>query len=103
MAHRLFEEEIQAKCYKSARPVPSQQIIHKIIDYLDEKLTPTDEKQWNVAVDVGAGSGQCTEMLQHYFKTLHAFDISEAQVNQARLNNQFENIHYKVSFSKSLK
>ncbi|RWS20695.1 putative methyltransferase-like protein [Leptotrombidium deliense] len=66
------------------------------MEYLSEKVNRNGSEKWSIAVDVGAGSGQCTKLLQPYFDRVYGFDISEAQVNQAKNNNIYDNVEYKL-------
>ncbi|RWS21793.1 putative methyltransferase-like protein [Leptotrombidium deliense] len=102
MSHRYFENRNQAYFYSKARHVPSSELILQIIAYFREKSQVNENEKWNLAVDVGAGTGQCTSLLQPYFDDVYGFDISEEQINQAIGHNNFSNVHYAVSPSEKL-
>jgi len=49
-----------------------------------------------LAVDVGCGPGvTSTSPLSPYFDKVLGVDISEAQIREANLHNEFDNIEYK--------
>ncbi|RWS12278.1 putative methyltransferase-like protein [Dinothrombium tinctorium] len=68
----------------------------------DEKLAPNSNDKWQLAVDVGTGTGQVARSLQPYFNKIIGFDSSEAQLNEAIKSNSFSNIEYKLSAAESL-
>ncbi|KAL1431438.1 hypothetical protein MTO96_014285 [Rhipicephalus appendiculatus] len=50
----------------------------------------------NLAVDVGCGPGTSTTILAPYFKEVHGYDISEAQINEAKAL-KLGNVSFSVS------
>lgn len=82
MMKDLFSE--QSKSYFNARPNYSEEIIAQI-------LLSVPERQ--MAWDVGAGSGQFTQLVSPYFSHVLATDISENQLQHAP---QFNNVRYAV-------
>ncbi|RWS17009.1 putative methyltransferase-like protein [Dinothrombium tinctorium] len=102
MSQRLFEDANQAFHYSRARPSPPANLITQSINYLNEKILPNSNSKWQLAIDVGAGTGQCTRLLQPYFEKIIGFDVSEAQVNEANKGNSFLNVHYAISEAESL-
>jgi len=49
-----------------------------------------------LAVDVGCGPGvTSTSLLSPHFDKVLGVDISEAQIREANLHNEFDNIEYK--------
>jgi trans-aconitate methyltransferase len=57
-----------------------------------------DSNDWNIAVDVGCGSGQGTNKLSQYFKKVFGFDVSPAQINEALNSKHLSNVFYEVSY-----
>ena len=48
-----------------------------------------------MAVDIGCGTGQSTRPLAPYFENVLGFDISEAQVENAKKEDTPENVEYR--------
>lgn len=81
--------------YSIFRPSPPQELVHRIISYLKEKIPPP----FTNAVDVGCGSGQSTQVLAPFFKSVVGVDNSESQITHAVQKNTFQHITYKVGSS----
>ena len=79
----LFSEH--SECYQKARPTYSEEIIGQI-------LLAVNERQ--IAWDVGAGSGQFTQLLAPHFAHVLATDISENQLQHAP---KLANVRYSVN------
>ncbi|XP_070786916.1 putative methyltransferase DDB_G0268948 [Enoplosus armatus] len=90
MAVRLFEDKDHAATYLQYRVAPSA-LISRIMTFM-EKKTP---KQFNLAVDVGCGSGQGTILLAPYFTKAVGTDISPAQLEMALACNNPPNVSYR--------
>uniref|UniRef100_A0A3Q1EQJ5 Si:ch211-93g23.2 n=1 Tax=Acanthochromis polyacanthus TaxID=80966 RepID=A0A3Q1EQJ5_9TELE len=90
MAVRAFEGKDHAAAYWQFRVTP-QELISKIVSSMDKK-TP---KQFNLAVDVGCGSGQGTKLLAPYFTKVVGTDISPAQLEMASANSNLPNVSYR--------
>ncbi|XKL66104.1 hypothetical protein PGB90_009524 [Kerria lacca] len=72
------------------RPSPPQDLVKKIIGYLNEKLsTPFD-----TAIDVGCGPGKSTEALSPYFKNVIGFNSTDIKENYAHRSAGLYNIIY---------
>ncbi|KAJ7308913.1 hypothetical protein JRQ81_008190 [Phrynocephalus forsythii] len=78
MATRLFEGKDHALFYRKYRFSPQEPLKKVIFSYLDEKVS-----SFQLAVDVGCGSGQCTHLLAPRFDKVIGTDISEAQIEEA--------------------
>ncbi|KAM4601779.1 putative methyltransferase [Polymixia lowei] len=91
MAVRLFEGREHAAAYLRYRVEP-RELITKIMDYLKEKTA----KPFNLAVDVGCGSGQGTILLAPYFTQVVGTDVSPAQVEMALANSNPPNVSYRT-------
>ncbi|CAN8006600.1 unnamed protein product, partial [Ixodes hexagonus] len=50
-----------------------------------------------LAVDVGCGSGQSSRVLSPYFHLVRAYDLSEAQIAEAKANNRMANLAFSVA------
>ncbi|RVE75280.1 hypothetical protein OJAV_G00014810 [Oryzias javanicus] len=90
MAVRLFEGKDHAASYLRYRVSP-RELITRIMDFM-EKQTP---KQYNLAVDVGCGSGQGTVLLAQHFTKVMGTDVSPAQLEMASTNENPPNVSYR--------
>ncbi|XP_024144645.1 trans-aconitate 3-methyltransferase isoform X2 [Oryzias melastigma] len=90
MAVRLFEGKDHAASYLRYRVSP-RELITRIMDFM-EKQTP---KQYNLAVDVGCGSGQGTVLLAQHFTKVVGTDVSPAQLEMASTNTNPPNVSYR--------
>lgn len=91
MAHRLFEGKEHAASYWKYRVSPSAELIEKILTFVQEKKGLPFE----LAVDVGCGSGQGTVLLANHFSTVVGTDISPAQLEVAMEHTTAQNITYR--------
>uniref|UniRef100_A0A8D0DLW3 Methyltransferase type 11 domain-containing protein n=1 Tax=Salvator merianae TaxID=96440 RepID=A0A8D0DLW3_SALMN len=79
MAARLFEKKEHAAIYKKYRFSAQENLQKVIFAYLDKKLN-----SFRLAVDVGCGSGQSTQLLAGRFEKVVGTDVSEAQIEEAK-------------------
>lgn len=56
----------------------------------------------SLAIDVGCGSGQCTELLAPFYHQVIGYDVSETQIEEATANNELNNVKYVVSSAEKL-
>ncbi|KAM9961082.1 hypothetical protein ACTFIW_010258 [Dictyostelium discoideum] len=80
-----------SESYKSFRPTYNGELYSIIDSYCDEKR--------DLAIDVGAGSGQATVKLAKLFKKVIGFDQSE---NQLKLAEKAENVEYRLSSAEKI-
>lgn len=97
MHHKRFEGLDHASIYKLSRPVPPKSLIQSIIEYMKEQNKIGANGKFGKALDMGCGSGQCTEALADYFDQVVGYDVSDAQINEAKNANRLSNVSYKVS------
>ncbi|KAJ0062236.1 hypothetical protein NL108_002559, partial [Boleophthalmus pectinirostris] len=93
----LFGDRQHACAYLQYRPVPHE-MVHTIMNYVKERMPFPLE----LAVDVGCGSGQGTVLLAPHFTRVVGTDISPAQLENARLNQQPPNVTYSLAPSDAL-
>ncbi|KAJ8352856.1 hypothetical protein SKAU_G00243320 [Synaphobranchus kaupii] len=98
MAHRLFEGMKHAAAYQKYRVSPSQMLIQKVMDFLDKKKG----KPFDLAVDVGCGSGQGTVLLAPHFSHVFGTDVSPAQLDLAKTYGSAPNISYRQSSAEEM-
>lgn len=79
MGTRLFEEADHAKAYAQFRPNYPETVYKTIVDYYKDALN-----EFELAVDIGCGSGQSTEPLKEYFHKVIGVDVSANQIKNAK-------------------
>ncbi|KAM4626354.1 putative methyltransferase isoform 1-T2 [Discoglossus pictus] len=93
----MFKDIQFSKVYQQyMMPVP-QNVSDLKLRYLQEKGGP-----FELAVDVGCGTGRSTRPLAPYFHKVIGIDISETQINEARKHTSEENVSYLVSPAEDL-
>ncbi|XP_030855841.1 putative methyltransferase DDB_G0268948 [Strongylocentrotus purpuratus] len=88
MSYRVFESSSIAKDYALYRPSIPDDVTDAIIGKL--KLQKSDDHE-SLVVDIGCGSGQFTQSLARHFDRAIGYDISVAQIDEARSQNQRKN------------
>ncbi|XP_065286252.1 putative methyltransferase DDB_G0268948 isoform X1 [Dermacentor albipictus] len=88
MSH-LFKTISHANIYAKFRPTAPQAFVEEIMKFV--KVHVSD---FNLAVDAGCGPGISTTALAPYFKKVHGYDTSEAQIAEAKALNKFENVYF---------
>jgi len=94
MSIRIFEGSKHANIYAKFRPIVPDNVIEDVLNFLKQDL---DSKEWNVVVDVGCGSGQGTKKFAPYFKHVYGYDVSPAQIKEAKESEHSPNVFYDVS------
>ncbi|XP_044532490.1 putative methyltransferase DDB_G0268948 [Gracilinanus agilis] len=92
MSVHLFEGKDHAAIYQKHRFSPPDELLSIIFSYLEEKKG----KPYELAVDVGCGSGQSTQVLGPHFARVLGTDISEAQIQQAKQAHSQAHVSYCV-------
>ncbi|XP_043931300.1 putative methyltransferase DDB_G0268948 [Protopterus annectens] len=92
MAVRLFEEKAHAACYQRYRLPPAEEVQNVILSYLERKKG----KPFQLAVDVGCGTGLSTRVLAVHFQQVVGTDISKAQIEEAKKVPGFPNVMYSI-------
>uniref|UniRef100_T1J608 SRCR domain-containing protein n=1 Tax=Strigamia maritima TaxID=126957 RepID=T1J608_STRMM len=88
----IMESYVDAALYHNFRPIPSEELIKEAMKMLGEKLSPP----YNVAVDVGCGSGQVTTLLAPYFTQVIGIDDNIGQIVKATKQNPGKNVSFRV-------
>ena len=83
-----YENPEHAACYAKFRPVYPKTVADMITSF----MKTNGSSGFKVAVDVACGSGQSTFLLCDYFEEVVGFDISEAQITQAKLKLKEEQL-----------
>ncbi|XP_068612580.1 malonyl-[acyl-carrier protein] O-methyltransferase-like [Brachionichthys hirsutus] len=90
MAQRLFEGRDHAAAYLKYRVAP-REVVDRITTFMHKKTL----KRFNLAVDVGCGSGQMTTLLAPHFSQVIGVDVSAAQLEMALSNKKPANVTYR--------
>ncbi|XP_055062099.2 putative methyltransferase DDB_G0268948 [Misgurnus anguillicaudatus] len=98
MAQRHFEGNAHAKSYRCYRVSPPQDLIDEVLNYLRKTI----HGYLDLAVDVGCGSGQGTELLAPHFLTVVGIDVSPAQLKIADVDEHAPNVCYRESPAEDL-
>ncbi|XP_037569543.1 putative methyltransferase DDB_G0268948 isoform X2 [Dermacentor silvarum] len=91
MSH-LFKTFSHANIYAKFRPTAPQAFVEEVMKFVKVNIS-----DFNLAVDVGCGPGISTTLLAPHFKEVHGYDVSEAQITEAKALNKFENVSFCVS------
>ena len=83
-----YENSEHAACYAKFRLVYPKTVADMITSF----MKTNGSSGFKVAVDVACGSGQSTFLLCDYFEEVVGFDISEAQITQAKLKLKEEQL-----------
>lgn len=88
--------EYNATDYSKFRPRVPQKVMDVVLDFLRAKIS---SDKWQIAVDVGCGNGQGSNLLAKYFDKVYGFDISDGQIEEANAAKTSDNVVYAVSES----
>ncbi|XP_063953330.1 uncharacterized protein LOC129256253 [Lytechinus pictus] len=98
MTSRIFEGSTLASDYARYRPSVPAVVTESVIKHIREATGP----KLGLVVDVGCGSGQFTQSLAQYFDRALGFDVSEAQIEEAKKHNKFSHVEYSISPAEEL-
>ncbi|KAK9537975.1 hypothetical protein VZT92_005542 [Zoarces viviparus] len=98
MAYRLYEGREHASSYWKYRISPSDHLIQKVLNFLEKQMGHPFE----LAVDVGCGSGQGTLLLAKHFASVVGTDVSPAQLEMALQYANEPNITYRQCVAEEL-
>nr|XP_020470568.1 putative methyltransferase DDB_G0268948 [Monopterus albus] len=98
MACRLFEGKKHAASYWKYRIAPSDHLIQQVLDFLEQQKG----RPFELAVDVGCGSGQGTVLLAKHFASVVGTDVSPAQLEMALQHAKQPNITYRECAAEEL-
>ncbi|KAH9492083.1 hypothetical protein Btru_029454, partial [Bulinus truncatus] len=91
----LFIDEKQTQLYAKFRPHYTPEIYERIVKFCEEGHCDFD-----LAIDVGCGSGQSTQPLSKYFKQVIGVDVSENQL--ANVPKNIHNVTFRVGAAENL-
>ncbi|XP_072253943.1 putative methyltransferase DDB_G0268948 [Leuresthes tenuis] len=98
MTYRLFEGKGHAASYWKYRISPSDHLIQQVFDFLEKHKG----RPFELAVDVGCGSGQGTLLLAKHFASVVGTDVSPAQLEVALQHAKEPNITYRQCLAEEL-
>ena len=92
---KLFTGVDHAKLYAKYRPTYPAEVYQQIVQFMRRN---DDRSKYDVAVDVGCGSGQSTKPLAAYFTQVIGIDPSQGQIEQGnkRIDNNNTNVTLQV-------
>lgn len=93
-SQQLFSLASHARSYFQLRPAPPDSLITEIINFLSVEIPRSEHR---LAIDVGCGSGQCTNALGPYFKHVVGTDCSEEQIREASASPHPPTVEYRVA------
>ncbi|TKS67601.1 putative methyltransferase [Collichthys lucidus] len=98
MTFRLFEGKDHASIYHKYRLTPPEEVKNIILQYVDKKKG----RPHVLAVDLGCGTGQNSQVLAPHFQEVVGIDISECQLAVARAVPGYPNITYRKGTAEDL-
>ncbi|XP_010750250.2 putative methyltransferase DDB_G0268948 [Larimichthys crocea] len=98
MTYRLFEGKDHASIYHKYRLTPPEELKNIILQYVDKKKG----RPHVLAVDLGCGTGQNSQVLAPHFQEVVGIDISECQLAEARAVPGYPNITYRKGTAEDL-
>ncbi|XP_005106099.1 putative methyltransferase DDB_G0268948 [Aplysia californica] len=93
---KFYSDEEASSCYAKYRPTYTDQLFKLVIDFCGQ----TGDGTWDLAVDVGCGSGQSTLPLASNFKQVIGVDACEQQISKAP--QQTRNVSFRCGASEDL-
>ncbi|KAJ1132205.1 hypothetical protein NDU88_010532 [Pleurodeles waltl] len=98
MALRFFEATEHASVYQKYMLRSPKEVHSLIISYLENKKG----RPFNLAVDVGCGTGESTRALAVHFQKVFGIDHSDAQIQEAKSVVSPPNVFYLVATAEKL-
>ncbi|KAG7502201.1 methyltransferase [Solea senegalensis] len=98
MAYRFFNGQAHAASYWKHRVPPSDELVQLVLQFLEKHKGHPFE----LAVDVGCGSGQGTLLLAKHFDSVVGTDVSPAQLELALQHAKEKNITYRECLAEEL-
>lgn len=95
---KVFKGSNYADDYRKGRPKHPESLMEAILNFLRQGFTG----DFDLAIDVGCGPGESTEILQPHFHQVLGLDYSSQMVENALQHNEFDNVDYKVSTAESM-
>ncbi|XP_053327958.1 putative methyltransferase DDB_G0268948 [Spea bombifrons] len=99
MAVEMFKNKEFSSAYEKYMLPVANEVITLILSYIEKKTKP---KPYEMAVDIGCGTGRYTLPLAPHFHKVLGVDISQSQIDEARRSSSFENVTYQVSPAENL-
>ncbi|RDD41850.1 putative methyltransferase [Trichoplax sp. H2] len=98
--YHLYDKTWISQNYDQFRPSYPTSLIQRVMDYLSQGASQQDK--FDLAIDVGCGSGISTKQYAPYFNRVIGTDHSATQLDQARQENQHPNVTFQVSAAETL-
>ena len=94
----IWSSDSEAAKYSAKRPEHPVKIVDSVVAFLRKKYSGP----MSMAIDVGCGTGMSTCNLFGKFDKILGVDLSEAMIDQAKINFNKENVEFKVSGAEKL-
>ncbi|XP_071832116.1 putative methyltransferase DDB_G0268948 [Apostichopus japonicus] len=96
---RLFQGKDHSVTYQRYRPkYEGYNIVEKFMTFLQEQCPPP----YQLALDLGCGSGQSAHLLASHFKEVIGIDCSEEQIKAAQGSSTLTNVSFRCGDESSL-
>ena len=92
--NRFYESTAIVENYLKYRPIYTNEIPERVMEFYREHNP--NKKKIDLMLDVGCGSGQTANIFQSYCHKIIACDVSEEQIKQARLQNKYDHVHFRL-------
>ncbi|KAF8066526.1 S-adenosyl-L-methionine-dependent methyltransferase [Lyophyllum atratum] len=93
------KKAFNASVYSSFRPTYPKKLFKEIFDY----HRSTETARWDVAVDLGCGTGQATTELKSHFSSVTGIDPSQPMIDAAQKKHQHGGLTFRQGRSEDLR
>ncbi|XP_078507141.1 putative methyltransferase DDB_G0268948 [Lissotriton helveticus] len=97
MTYRYYENKEHASLYRKYMIREPGEVQGLILSYLEKK-----KNHYELAVDIGCGTGESTRFLAAHFQKVVGIDISKAQIEEAKSVGAPSNVSYLVGSAENL-
>ena len=92
--NRFYESTTIVQNYLKYRPIYTNEIPERVMEFYREHNP--NKMEIELMLDVGCGSGQTANIFQSYCHKIIACDVSQEQIKQARLQNKYDHVHFRL-------
>ena len=92
--NRFYESTTIVQNYINHQPIYTNEIPERVMEFYREHNP--NKKKIDLMLDVGCGSGQTANIFQSYCHKTIACDVSEEQIKQARIQNKYDHVHFRL-------
>ena len=99
--NRFYESTEIVQNYMKYRPIYTNEIPERVMEFYREHNP--NKKKIDLMLDVGCGSGQTANIFQSYCNKIIACDVSQEQIKQARIQNKYDHVHFRLGQAENTK